>query len=106
MAAPLLAQLASAQHTAPVTQVPPQHTPPAQSLASGFAGLEQRPVAGSQVPGSWHSSRAVQTVAVPPPQEPFGWQIVPVVQALRSSQVWPTRIGLPQTPSTQAACRH
>jgi hypothetical protein len=25
-----------------------------QAVPSGFAGLEQVPVAGSQVPGSWH----------------------------------------------------
>src|SRR5437867_86357 len=41
----------------------------AAPLALG--GLEQAPVVGSQVPGSWHWSEAVQTTGLPPRQAPL-----------------------------------
>jgi hypothetical protein len=54
-------------------------------------GAEQ-PVAGLQVPGFSHWLVVVQTVVVPPPQTP-AVQVVPVVQALPSSQVVPLGFG-------------
>src|SRR5262249_50637625 len=51
-------------------------------------GLEQTPVVGSQVPGTWHWSEAVQTFGVPP-QVPLV-QTSPVVQALPSLHVVPS----------------
>jgi hypothetical protein len=44
-------------------------------LPSGFGGSEQRPVAGSQVPAKWHSSRATQTT----PSHGFAGRVVVVV---------------------------
>src|ERR1044071_485228 len=72
------------------TGVPPTHVPawppspvvPASlsshAVPSGFVGFEQ-PVAGSQVPASWHWSCAVQTTGVPPTHAP-AWHASPVVQ--------------------------
>src|SRR5437867_3398627 len=52
-----------------------------------FVGAEQTPVAGLQVPGSWHWS-AVQTSGLAPTQLPF-WQVSVCVQALPSLQAVP-----------------
>src|SRR5207249_1127645 len=52
-----------------------------------FVGAEHTPVAGLQVPGSWHWS-AVQTTGFAPTQLPF-WQPSVCVQALRSLQAVP-----------------
>jgi len=57
---------------APTTQVPPwQVSPPAeqrlplvQAVPSFAAGFEHWPVAGSQVPATWHWSWAVQVIGV------------------------------------------
>src|SRR5437867_2151308 len=50
-------------------------------------GTEHTPVAGLQVPGSWHWS-AVQTTGLAPTQLPF-WQMSVCVQALPSLQAVP-----------------
>src|SRR5437867_1031274 len=50
-------------------------------------GAEHTPVAGLQVPGSWHWS-AVQTTGLAPTQLPF-WQVSVCVQALPSLQAVP-----------------
>jgi hypothetical protein len=55
-------------------------------VPSGFAGLEQMPLAGSQVPASWHWSEAEQVTGVPP-HWPLPLQVSPVVQAAPSSHV-------------------
>jgi hypothetical protein len=47
--------------------------------------LEQKPVTGSQVPGTWHWSTAVQTTASPPTQNPFKHK-APTLQLLPSLQ--------------------
>src|SRR3989442_1498804 len=52
-----------------------------------FVGAEHTPVAGLQVPGSWHWS-AVQTTGFAPMQLPF-WQAAVCVQALPSLQAVP-----------------
>lgn len=75
--------------------VPLQQIPPVQADPLAFAGLEQVPDARSQVPASWHSSRAVQTTAVPA-QLPSAWQTSPVVQRLPSSHGAPTLTVNPQ----------
>src|SRR6059036_2889399 len=49
-----------------------------------FVGAERMPVAGLQVPGSWHWF-AVQTTGLAPTQLPF-WQVSVCVQALPSLQ--------------------
>src|SRR5205823_2794469 len=72
--------------------------PSSHVLPSGLAGLEQAPVAGLQVPASWHWSGAVQRTGAPALQVPAG-QVSPVVHALPSSQVVPSGLaGLEQTP--------
>src|SRR5215831_15042575 len=68
---------APAWQASPVVQaLPSLHVVPLVAF-----GFEQTPVAGSQVPATWHWSDAVQTLAVPPVQTP-AWQASPVVQAL------------------------
>jgi hypothetical protein len=86
--------LAHVSDTPPV-QTPSWHeSPVVQALPSlhdvpfGLLGLEQRPVAGSQTPASWQSSRAPQTTGFPPTQTP-PWQASFRVQALPSSQANP-----------------
>jgi hypothetical protein len=66
-------------------QAPAQHEPPAQAVPSGAFGLEQRPVAGSHVPATWHWSSAVQTTGSLPTQAP-SWQVAVWLQALLSLQ--------------------
>src|SRR5438552_1557773 len=63
-----------------------------------FVGTEHAPVAGLQVPGSWHWS-AVQTTGFAPTQLPF-WQVSLCVQALPSVQAVPTGlfVGTQHTP--------
>src|SRR5439155_18263672 len=61
-----------------------QALPSLQAVPSGFAGLEQAPVAGSQVPASWHWSAAAQTTGVC--VQPAGEQ-ASIVQGLLSSQL-------------------
>src|SRR2546427_765197 len=60
-----------------VTELPPVHVPPWQvslcvqaspslhPVLSGLLGFEHSPVAGLQVPASWHCSWAVQTTGSP-----------------------------------------
>src|SRR5206468_654422 len=52
-----------------------------------FVGAEHTPVAGLQVPGSWHWF-AVQTTVLAPTQLPF-WQVSVCVQASPSLQAVP-----------------
>ena len=66
-----------------------QALPSSQALPSGFAGFEHEPVAGSQVPASWHESAAAQVTGFMPEQVP-PWQVSVWVQALPSSQVAPS----------------
>jgi len=80
----------------PAAQVPSLQTSPVvQALASLQAvplaaiGSEQTPVSGSQMPATWHWSRAVQVVVVAGVQTP-AWQLSPVVQRLPSSQAVPS----------------
>ena len=68
-----------AEQTSPVEQaLPSLHVVP-----SGATTSEQMPVAGAQTPARWQVPEAVQTLAVPPVQEP-PWQDSPVVHALVS----------------------
>jgi hypothetical protein len=73
----------------PPTQAPPwqvsvlvQRSRSLQPTPSGAAGSEQVPVAGSQVPATWHWSLAVQASGAPV-QTP-DWQASPIVQELPS----------------------
>jgi hypothetical protein len=85
--------MATGVHT-PASQVPPVQVEP-----SFRVGLEQLPVALSQVPGTWHSSIAVQTTGLPPSHEP-PWQVSVWVQASPSSQAAPSGLtGFEHTPS-------
>ena len=65
----------------PVVQaLPSSHVAPKSAV-----GLVHWPVAGSQLPATWHWSRAVQAIGVPA-QLPFGWQTSFCVHGLPSSQ--------------------
>jgi hypothetical protein len=65
-----------------------QALPSLQAVPFVFAGFEQTPVEGLQVPAVWHWSRAVHVTGLPPVQVP-DWQLSPWVQALPSLQAVP-----------------
>ena len=73
----------------PLWQVSPcvQTFPSLQVLPLALGGFEQ-PVAGLQVPATWHWSLAVHTTGVPALQTP-DLQVSPCVQLLPSSQALP-----------------
>ena len=58
--------------------------PSSHVVPLGFAGLEQAPLAGLQVPASWHWSGAVQVTGFAPVHAP-AWQVSVRVHALPSS---------------------
>src|ERR1051325_1182098 len=67
----------AAQVFAPDTHVPDWHvsglvheSPSLHELPFAFAGFEQTPVAGLQVPATWHWSDAVHVTGLPPMQTP------------------------------------
>src|SRR5262249_6787631 len=75
-----------------------QALPSLQAVPSAAVGVEQKPVAGSHKPATWHWSCAVPTVGVPPTQAP-AWQASVWVQALWSSHFVPSAAaGFEQTP--------
>src|SRR5207247_9298858 len=75
-----------------------QALPSSQVAPLGFAGLEHVPVAGSQVPATWHWSAAAQTTGLAPVHVP-AWQVSVCVQALPSLQEAPSGlVGLEQRP--------
>jgi hypothetical protein len=61
-------------------QLPPWQAPPWQAVPSGWDGVAHAPVCVSQVPATWHSSRAAHTVGLPPTHTP-AWQASIVVHA-------------------------
>src|SRR5439155_1557321 len=63
--------------------------PSSQVAPSGFAGLEHVPVAGLQVPATWHWSAAAQTTGLVPVHTPAR-QVSVRVQAVPSSQAAPS----------------
>src|SRR5262249_44073222 len=84
---------------APAGQTPPWHVsawvhglPSSHALPSGFAGFEHAPVAGSQTPGEWHGSWAVQTMPLVPMHAPAR-QMSVRVQRLPSSHAVPSGAG-------------
>src|SRR5437899_892902 len=66
-----------------------QASPSEQALPFALSGLEQVPLAGSQMPASWHWSSAVQTTGAVPTQAPL-WQVSLCVQASPSVQATPS----------------
>jgi hypothetical protein len=69
-----------------------------QLVPSDFAGFEHTPFAGSQTPGTWHWSSAVQTTGFAPEQDPF-WHVSVCVHALPSLHALPLDFaGFEQTP--------
>src|SRR5439155_135493 len=71
--------------------VPVQALPSWQAAPSGFAGFEHAPVAGSQVPASWHWSAGAQVAGFVPAHTP-AWQVSVRVQALPSWQAAPSGV--------------
>jgi hypothetical protein len=72
--------------------------PSLHAVPSGEAGFEHWPVAGSQVPATWHAAGAAQLTGFAPVQAP-AWQVSAWVQALPSLQLVPfAAMGLEQTP--------
>src|SRR4029077_21094391 len=89
---------------APASQVSlwVQASPSVQAVPFGFSGLEQVPLAGSQVPATWHWSRAVQTTGFAPTQAPASHVSV-WVQASPSLQAVPFGFsGLEQVPLAES----
>jgi hypothetical protein len=81
-------------HLSPLVQA----LPSPQGVSSGFLGLEQSPLAASQLPALWHGSLAVQVTAPPPLQAPAR-QVSVFVHALPSSHPVPSfAMGLEQAP--------
>src|SRR5205809_833664 len=84
---------------------PDRHVPVClQALASllaaplALAGFEQRPVAASHVPATWHWSDAKQTTGFEPVHAP-DWHVSVCVQALPSLHAVPLALaGFEQTP--------
>src|SRR2546427_452648 len=75
-----------------------QAFPSLQAAPSALAGLEQAPLAGSQVPATWHWSSALQTTGFAPVPVPV-WQVSLCVQAFPSLQAAPSALaGLEQVP--------
>jgi hypothetical protein len=75
-----------------------------QGVLLALIGLEQTPVPGLHTPALWHWSKAVQTVAAPPGQDPF-WQVSPLVQALLSLHPVPLALlGCVQDPAEHMSC--
>src|SRR5437867_1040292 len=69
-----------------------------QAEPLALSGLEQVPLAGSQVPASWHWSRAEQVTGFAPVQTP-AWQVSVWVQALPSMHDTPSALfGFEQVP--------
>ncbi len=63
-----------------------QALPSLQAVPFGLLGLVHRPVAGVQVPATWHWSSAAHTTGLPNTQAP-AWQVSVCVQALPSLQL-------------------
>jgi len=75
-----------------------QALPSLQAVPFAAAGFEQEPLAGSQVPATWHSSDAAQVTGFPPVQTP-AWQASVRVQASPSLQALPfAAAGFEQAP--------
>jgi hypothetical protein len=96
--------------TVQATAVPALHEPPwqvsrplhllpsSQLVPFGWAGFEQLPLFGSQVPTVWQRSSAVHVTAVPAAHEPL-WQVSRPLHLFPSSQLVPSVCGgLVQTP--------
>ncbi|HSD10389.1 MAG TPA: hypothetical protein VLF14_05375, partial [Candidatus Binatia bacterium] len=73
-----------------------------QPVPSAALGLEHVPVAGLQVPATWHWSLAVQTTEFEPVQAPL-WQVSVCVQASPSLQEAPSALaGLEHAPVVES----
>src|SRR5438552_3285026 len=91
------------QTTAVPWQTPPwqlsavvQALPSLHAVPFGAGGFEHVPVAGSQVPASWHWSWAVHATGVPeqePARQLSPWQLSAVVQVLPSLHALPFAAG-------------
>jgi hypothetical protein len=69
-----------------------QPFPSSHGVVSALVGFEHAPFAGLHVPAVWHWSLGLQTVDVPPVQDP-AWQLSLLVQALPSLHVKPFAFG-------------
>jgi hypothetical protein len=67
-------------------------SPSAQAVPSVFGGFEHAPLAGSQVPPSWHWSSGLQTSGAPEVQKPT-WHVSSSVHASASEQGTPSATG-------------
>jgi hypothetical protein len=69
-----------------------QTFPSLHAAPSGFAGFEQPPVAGSQIPATWQASLGVHVTGFDPVHTPL-WQVSVRVHAFPSSQAAPFPFG-------------
>ena len=65
--------------------------PSSQAVPSGFSGVEQMPVLGSQTPSAWHWSGAAHATGRVPTHAPL-WQVSVCVQGLPSLQAVPSSL--------------
>ena len=90
---------------APATQAPATHwsftlqrDPSSQGVPLGTGSVVHAPLAGSQLPASWHASGAVQTTGSPPRQAPAS-HVSRRVQSSPSLQRLPSGwVGFEQVP--------
>jgi len=84
----------------PAWQLSPvvQASASSQLVPSAAAGFEQRPLAGSHVPATWHWSEAVHTTGLPPVQTPPVQLSVWVHASLSLHAVPSATTGLEHTP--------
>jgi hypothetical protein len=69
-------------------------SPSVQAELSGAFGLEHKPVAGLQVPATWHWSSAAQVTGLTPAQLPPWSQVkAPKHRSPLPGQAWPTWAG-------------
>jgi len=69
-----------------------QGFPSLQEAPFALAGFEHAPVAGLQLPASWHWSGARQVTGLPPEHVP-AWHVSTNVHGLPSSQATPSALG-------------
>jgi hypothetical protein len=81
-----------AEHVSPIVQ----RFPSSQAWPSGAAGLEQTPVAGSQVPAAWQASEALQTTLAQRSIPPVLDELLAVeVELVTLAPPWPPAPPLP-----------
>jgi hypothetical protein len=81
-----------------IVHTPARHAPSEHAVPSGAFGFVHAPLAGTQVPATWHSSLAVQVTAGPATQVPLASQLSAPSQRSASAHDVPAVTGVCVTP--------